>query len=575
MVRSSRVLLGGFLAIMLIPVFAACAPTQTASSTPQGSRQQTVAAPKRFAAAIRGNPHTVYQKLNPRSNIPGVDSLERLVGTGLTVPTPDEKGRVARLAEVSPTVENGLWKLMPDGRMEMQWTIREGAVWHDGTPFTTDDLVFTAMVVRDKDLPIFGHVGYDALGTVEALDSRTVVAHWTRPFIYADQLFSFEIGLPIAKHKLEQAYLTDKTTFLENPYWSTDFVGTGPYRIKAWEAGSHLVFEANDKYIAGRPKFDEVVVKFIPDPNTLAANILAGDVETSWGGRTDIEWAQKISEQWEGGKLKTTFRSMLQIYPQHINPTPAIVTNVDFKRAMLYAIDRQTMAEALQPGNVPLGDSFLSPLEPEWPFVESAIVRYPYDPARSLQMLEALGFTKGADGKLQDRAGQKLAFQIRTSQGDVTQEKGMYASADNWQQLGAEVERFLVPPQRANDAEFRATFPAFDLKRQAGTMDYARSYHSKAIARPENNFLVSGNNSRYSRPEMDAAIDRYFTTVPWDERMESGRQIVRLLSEDVGWIGLYHLVEPWLIPNRVTNQPANAKVEFGLLDFIHEWDVKS
>jgi peptide/nickel transport system substrate-binding protein len=231
------------------------------------------------------------------------------------------------------------------------------------------------------------------------------------------------------------------------------------------------------------------------------------------------------------------------------------------------------MADTLQPGNVPLGHSFLSPLEPEWAFLESAIVRYAYDPARSLQMLENLGYTRGADGKLQDRSGQKLAFQIRTSQGDVTQEKGMFASADDWARLGVEVERFLVPPQRASDAEFRATYPAFDLKRQAGTMDYAKSFHSRGIALPANNYLVSGNNSRYSRPEMDVAIDRYFTTVPWDQRMEVGRQIVNMLSDDVGWIGLYHLVAPGLIPSRVSGMPA-AKTEAGQLDAIHEWDLK-
>jgi peptide/nickel transport system substrate-binding protein len=573
MLTMTRVYRATAIGMMLCLALAACAPAPATPTGGQASDMPSASGPKRFTAATRGNPHTVYQKLNPRSNIPGIDALERLVSTGLTVPTPDGAARMARLAETAPTVENGLWKLLPDGTMEMRWTIRPGAVWQDGAPFTADDLVFTAMVVRDKSLPIFGHAAYDSLGTVEALDSRTVVATWTKPYIQADQLFSFEIALPVAKHKLEEAYNTDREHFIDHPYWSTEFVGLGPYKIKRWEPGSHLVFEANDRYIAGRPKIDEVTVKFIPDPNTLAANLLTGEVDMPWGGRIDIEWAQHVAGQWQFGKLETGLASMLQIFAQHVNPTPAIVGNVEFKRAMLHALDRQTMADTLQPGNVPLGHSFLSPLEPEWAFLESAIVRYTYDPARSLQLLENLGYTRGADGKLQDRSGQKLAFQIRTSQGDVTQEKGMFASADDWARLGVEVERFLVPPQRASDAEFRATYPAFDLKRQAGTMDYAKSFHSRGIALPANNYLVSGNNSRYSRPEMDLAIDRYFTTVPWEQRMEVGRQIVNMLSDDVGWIGLYHLVAPGLIPSRVSGMPA-AKTEAGQLDAIHEWDVR-
>src|SRR5207247_8563660 len=113
-------------------------------------------------------------KLNPRSHIPGINAIERLVTTGLTVPAPEGSGRTARLAEAAPTVENGRWKLLPDGTMETVWTIRGGVVWQDGTPMTADDLVFTALVSRDKDLPIFGHVAYESLGSVEAVDSRTV-----------------------------------------------------------------------------------------------------------------------------------------------------------------------------------------------------------------------------------------------------------------------------------------------------------------------------------------------------------------------------------------------------------------
>src|SRR4051794_26158262 len=188
------------IALIFLIASAGCAQPASSPTSGQGSRTQG-AALKRFTAAIRGNPHTVYQKLNPRSNIPGIDALERMVATGLTVPSQDGSSRVARLADSVVTVDNGLWTLLPDGQMEPRWTIREGAVWQEGPPFTADDLVFTATVVRDKAIPVFGHVAYDSLGDVEALDARTVVAKWTRPYIKADQLFSPDIAVPVAKHK--------------------------------------------------------------------------------------------------------------------------------------------------------------------------------------------------------------------------------------------------------------------------------------------------------------------------------------------------------------------------------------
>src|SRR3954462_13562883 len=93
---------------LLLLAFTACAPAR--SSTPGGDSEQEprTGGSKRFTAAIRGDPPTVYQKPNPRSNIPGIDDLERLDKTGVTVGDPD--GNVeAQLAEAVPSIDNGLW----------------------------------------------------------------------------------------------------------------------------------------------------------------------------------------------------------------------------------------------------------------------------------------------------------------------------------------------------------------------------------------------------------------------------------------------------------------------------------
>src|SRR2546429_9374451 len=69
-------------------------------------------APKRLHAAIRGDPHTLYQALNPNNNIPGIDALQELVGAGLA--EPDHQGIMRpQLAEAVPSLENGLWQLLP------------------------------------------------------------------------------------------------------------------------------------------------------------------------------------------------------------------------------------------------------------------------------------------------------------------------------------------------------------------------------------------------------------------------------------------------------------------------------
>jgi peptide/nickel transport system substrate-binding protein len=269
------------------------------------------------------------------------------------------------------------------------------------------------------------------------------------------------------------------------------------------------------------------------------------------------------------------YRSMLQIYPQFINPTPAVVGDLQFRRAMVHALDRQQMVDTLQFGLTSVGHTFISPREREYGEIEGSIMKYDYDPRRAAQMIEALGFTKGPDGIFRDRGGQKLVAQARTSQGDDLQEKSMYAASDDWTRLGIEIERHLVVPQRASDAEYRATFPAFDVKRQAGTIDYARNFHSDRVALPENSYLVSGNNSRYRNRELDASIDRYFTTIPLEDRMDAARRVVQHVSEQVAWIGLFYQTEPDLIANRLANVAVPKSSGASRLWNVHEWDVKS
>jgi len=560
--------------LILTVALAACvAPPAPTSRSGSPDAAAPSAAPKRLTTAIRGNPHTVFQKLNPRSNIPGIDQLENMVNAPLSVV--DERGNLQpRLGEAVPSIENGLWKLLPEGRMETTWTIRPGTRWQDGQPLTAHDLVFTVMVGRDRDLPIFGDIAFRSLEAATAVDDRTVSVTWSSPFFQADNLFSHALALPMPKHILDRPYAEEKLTFVDHPYWSEEFVGTGPYKIRTWERGSHLVLEANDLYVLGRPKIDEVVVKFIPDPSTLAANVLAGEVDVTMEGRLSIEWATTVRDQWPDGKVDFKYSSMIQIFPQFINPTPSVVGNLQFRRAMLTAIDRQQMVDTFLFGLTSVGHTFVAPTEPEYAYVEPRIVRYDYDAHRAAQMIESLGYRKAADGLVRDAAGEKLALQIRTSQGDDRQEKAMYATADDWQRLGIDVERYLVPPQRASDAEFRATFPAFDLKGQAGTFDYAPSFHSRGIGLPENNFLVSGNNARYSNPDLDLLIERYYVTIPLGERMQVAGDVVHHLSDQVAWMGLFYQVVPILISNRLQNVTQPKAARSTTLSNIHLWDVK-
>jgi ABC-type transport system substrate-binding protein len=103
-----------------------------------------------------GDPRTLRNTINAAGgsgSVPGLDAVEDLVSVGLAIM--NDHGRLEpRLGEAVPTLENGLWTLFADGRMQTIWKIRPGAVWHDGTPVTGEDFVLTARIGQDRELPI-------------------------------------------------------------------------------------------------------------------------------------------------------------------------------------------------------------------------------------------------------------------------------------------------------------------------------------------------------------------------------------------------------------------------------------
>src|SRR5205085_2292114 len=80
---------------------------------------------------------------------------------------------------------------------------------------------------------------------------------------------------------------------------------------------------------------------------------------------------------------------------QLLNPTPSVVANLEFRRALIYGLDRQQMVDTLQAGMTSVAHTFLSPNQPQYAAIEARVPRYAYDPARASQMLDGLGYRRG------------------------------------------------------------------------------------------------------------------------------------------------------------------------------------
>ncbi|HEY3118182.1 MAG TPA: ABC transporter substrate-binding protein, partial [Chloroflexota bacterium] len=165
----------------------------------------------------------------------------------------DQSNALPYLAEALPELNTDSWKVFPDGRMDSTYRLRPNLVWHDGTPHTADDYVFSWQVFSHPDLGSANTLPIKAMAKVEALDSRTLVIHWTEPNAVARGLQSLGSsggtnGLPpLPRFVLGPALASSNLdAFINHSYWTQDYVGLGPYRLDRWEPGAFIEASAFD-----------------------------------------------------------------------------------------------------------------------------------------------------------------------------------------------------------------------------------------------------------------------------------------------------------------------------------------
>ena len=569
---------GGVWLVALLMLLTACSPPPAGRTSERASSEAAPSTgPKRMVAAIRDVPPSFSVRRTRPSGYRGLDGIEELAHAGMTHMQANGS-RTAQLAEAVPTLENGLWKVEPDGRMETTWKIKQNAKWQDGTPFTSDDLTFTAMVEQDKTTGI-SFSAYDLIESMATPDPRTIVVTWKKPYMEADWMFSYSgAGLPMPKHLIETAYNDDKTddksSFLGASYWNNDFVGMGPFKVQEWVQDSHVVLRSYGDYVLGKPKIDEIEVKFILDNNTLFANVLAG-ADLTLGKTITLDMALPAKDQWKDGQVVVVSQNWTPINPQWINPDPPIISNYQFRKALFLDLDRQQLADFVFSGYSQMANSYVNPNEPLYNLVEPSIVKYPYDPQQAAQLLEGLGFVKRSDGFLYDAEGKKLEVSIQIPLQNDLHAKTAAPVADAWRRLGVTVDEDPLPAQRAQDREFRSQFPGFNVTERVNSLAITDiwNFHSSRIPLPENRYLTSGFAERYKNAQVDAALERFATTIPLPERMGALADLVHHQTENLSEMPLFYGADPTLISNRLVNVTGRGSLYTQGWN-AQDWDIK-
>ena len=251
--------------------------------------------------------------------------------------------------------------------------IQPNVKWHDGTPLTADDLVFSGTVCRDAEIPCLSRSNIRAVSSLEARDPQTLVVQWSGPYANAAQA---EGLAPIPRHLLEELYQTDKPNFPLSTRFTSEFVGLGPYRLEHWELGSHIEFRRFDDYPGASP-LDQVFVRFLGDANTMVAAILAGSVDVLLPLGVSLEEAIDLKQRWQGygnqvlfGPSNTLYSLYFQLgltWPGQSTASPTLWC----VGGCTTPSNRAQISEAGLAGVAPVADSWVPSTDPLRPDLES------------------------------------------------------------------------------------------------------------------------------------------------------------------------------------------------------------
>ena len=324
---------------------------------------------------------------------------------------------MANLAAEIPSRQNG--GLAADG-MSVTWRLKRGIKWHDGKPFTADDVVFNWEYASDPATAAVTIGSYKDI-KVEKVDDHTVIVHFAKPTPFWADAFVGTRGMVIPKH-LFADYTGAKS---RDAPANLKPVGTGPYRFVDFKPGDIVKGEINpDYHVADRPYFDTIEMKGGGDAVSAArAVIQTGEYDYAWNMQVEDEILLRLEK---GGKGVAVITSGGNIEHIQLNSTDPW-TEVDGERSSLKAkhpllsdfavrqalgmlVDRKSVEEHIYGRTGLATGNFVN--NPER--FRSKNTKWEFNVDKANQLLEAAGWKKGPDG-IRAKDGKKLKLVYQTS----------------------------------------------------------------------------------------------------------------------------------------------------------------
>jgi peptide/nickel transport system substrate-binding protein len=281
------------------------------------------------------------------------------------------------------------WQGAADGR-SITFTLREGVSWHDGRPFTSADVAFSAMRLW-KPLQNLGRVVFKNLEAVDTPDPRTAVFRFSEPTPF--QLIRNALpGLAsvVPKHLYEAGDIPT------NPA-NTRLVGTGPFRFAEHRPGEFYRLERNGAYWeAGRPYLDQIIYRVLPDRGAIAAALEANQIQLAAFSAVPLADLERLAKIPGIAVIPQGYDGITYQLTVEINHRRKELADPRVRRAIAHAIDRNFVVDTIFLGYAKPSNGPIPAFDNQ--FHTRDVPATPFDRRRAEALLDEAGLPRGAGG---------------------------------------------------------------------------------------------------------------------------------------------------------------------------------
>lgn len=532
--------IGIFVTIAMLLISSACSSDQSSGDGGENASGE----PKKggtVTTPIVGDP--IFNPWHPNAYAES-NLVNRVIFSGLTKPGKDQAPAPSLAKE---------WSASEDG---LVWTfkLQEGVKWHDGKPFTAEDVAFTFNeIVLNKSMGSNGASNYKAVEKVEVKDELTVEFHLKNPWAALPAYLGFNSEI-LPKHMFEG----------KDPWTNTSFnkekpVGTGPFKVGTYISGQSVELVPNEDFFGGKPHLDKLVYKILAEKNTHVAQALSNELDIFV-----LEDKASIKRIEQSNNLKVMPSDATKYFWISLNQENELFTDVKVRQAFMHAIDRQAIIDSVLKGYGKIADASVTPNLSK--YYTDKVTRYDFDPEKAKKLFEEAGW-KDTDGDgILDKDGKPFKFDFEVGiQGDL-------------EPIAQMVQQYLKDvglDVKLSTLEWNAMIQKNIIERDFDMILNWWAYPSDpdVFAQYHSSNAGKGNNiPGVKDPKLDELLVKGQETSDPDERAEVYKEMQQYMSDTLPYLYLWYPQEIQVRNNRLKGVP---DMYFGgALHYVNEWYIE-